>query len=166
MAHGNAFCKKLYPLNCFVVGLRHCQQRIHNFRILFICSITIHIFVEDHLLDFRRIGKIIQKAGINFDLPVNVFSGLLQNGVHILHLIFPYKTTHTTVTIQCQHSHRHQGYHHKKICQLVPVFHIIILLQKTLHPHCFLSDRTPGCFRNIPGSSGRNTKNWQILPAR
>ena len=40
--------------------------------------------------------KIIQKAGINFDLPVNVFSGLLQNGVHILHLIFPYKTTHTT----------------------------------------------------------------------
>ena len=166
MAHGNAFCKKMYPQNCFVVGFRHRQQRIHNFRILFICSITIHIFVEDYLLDFGRIGKIIQKTGINFDLPVNVFPGLLQNGVHILHLIFPDKTAHTTVAVQCQHSHRNQRYHHKKNRQLVPVFHIIILLQKPLHPHCFLSDRIPGCFRNIPGSSGRNTKNWQILPAR
>ena len=73
MAHRNAFCKKLYPKNCFVVGLRHCQQRIHNFRILFICSITVHIFIEDHLLDFRRIGEIIQQTGINLDLPVNTF---------------------------------------------------------------------------------------------
>ena len=99
MAHRNAFCKKLYPKNCFVVGLRHCQQRIHNFRILFICSITVHIFIEDHLLDFRRIGEIIQQTGINLDLPVNTFPGLLQNGVHILHLIFPDKTAHTAVTI-------------------------------------------------------------------
>ena len=71
-----------------------------------------------------------------------------------------------TLVAKNVYSLRYQRNHYKKNGQLVPVFHIVILLQKPLHPHCFLSCRIPGCFRNIPGSSGRNTKNWQILPSR
>ena len=166
MTHGNAFRKKLNPKNRFVIGFWHCKQRIHHFRILFIGSITVHVFILDHLLDLRGISKIIQKTGINLNLPVNIFPGLFQNGIHIFHLILPDKTAHTAVAVKRKNSHRYQRNHYKKNGQLVPVFHIVILLQKPLHPHCFLSCRIPGCFRNIPGSSGRNTKNWQILPSR
>ena len=80
MSHFNTVCKNLYLIDSIMIGFRHCEKRIHNLGIFGICHIIIHVFLIDHFFNIRRIGKIIDQSCIYFDLAVNTFSGLFQDG--------------------------------------------------------------------------------------
>ena len=80
MSHFNTVCKNLYLIDSIMIGFRHCEKRIHNLGIFGICHIIIHVFLIDHFFNIRRIGKIIDQSCIYFNLTVNTFPGLFQNG--------------------------------------------------------------------------------------
>ena len=154
MAHFNTFCKQLDLYNGIMIRLWYRQKRICYFCIFSIRLIIIHIFLSDQILNIRGISEIIQKTGKNFYLAVDSLSGLFQNGRHILHFFFPEQTAHAVMTIQYKQDHGNQAGCHKKNSQLMTIFHILKFILydcRYFHPlHRFLSDRTPGCFHNIP----------------
>ena len=114
MAYRNALCKKLYSKNGIVIGFRHSKKWIYYLCILFISGIPIHILILDHFQNLRRISEIIKKTHINLHLAVNILPCLLQDRIHIFHLIFPHKTAHTAVAVQSQNGHRNKAGHNKK----------------------------------------------------